>query len=60
MHGERGRILARSGAAPRDTELANALGVSVSKARELLQLRNFGFSLDAPRFDEEVGGTLLD
>jgi RNA polymerase primary sigma factor len=60
LHGERGRRLALTGIAPRDTELAGALGVPVTRARELLQLRNFGASLDAPRFDDEVGSTLLD
>jgi len=60
LHGERGRMLARSGTSPRDTELAGALGVPVARTRDLLQLRNFGVSLDAPRFDEEPGSTLLD
>jgi RNA polymerase sigma factor (sigma-70 family) len=60
VHGERGRILARSGTAPGDTELAKAVKLPVDKTRELLQLRNFGVSLEAPRFDDEAGGTLLD
>jgi RNA polymerase sigma factor (sigma-70 family) len=60
LYGERGGRLARSGSAPLDTELADALDMPVTKARELLQLRNFGVSLDAPRFDEDAGSTLLD
>ena len=60
VHGERGRILARSGSAPGDNELARAVEMPVDKTRELLQLRNFGVSLEAPRFDDEAGGTLLD
>lgn len=60
VHGERNRILARSGRTPSDTELAESLDLSVDKTRELLQLRNFGVSLDTPRFDDETGSTLLD
>ena len=60
LHGERGRTLALSGCAPRDTELAGALSLPLDKTRELLQLRTFGASLDAPRFEEDAGSTLLD
>ncbi len=60
LHGERGRSLARSGKAISDTELAGVLGLPVAKTRELLQLRNFGLSLETPRFEEEPGTTLLD
>jgi RNA polymerase sigma factor (sigma-70 family) len=60
VHGERGRLLASSGRTPGDTELAGTLDLTVEKTRELLQLRNFGISLEAPRFGEEEGATLLD
>jgi len=60
VHGERGRELARSGVALRDTELAAALGLPVEKTRDLLQLRSFNLSLEAPRFDDEQGATLID
>ena len=60
VHGERGRKLSRSGVAPLDTELADALGLTIGKTRELLQLRGFNFSLEAPRFEDEPGTTLLD
>jgi RNA polymerase sigma factor (sigma-70 family) len=60
VYGQRGRLLARSGRAPGDTELAGTLDLTVEKTRELLQLRNFGVSLETPRFDDEVGATLLD
>jgi RNA polymerase sigma factor (sigma-70 family) len=60
VYGEQGRLLARSGRSPGDNELADSLGLPVAKTRELLQLRNFGISLEAPRFEEEAGATLLD
>ncbi len=60
VHGERARILARSGSPPGDSELARAVRLPVDKTRELLQLRNLGVSLEAPLFDDEAGGTLLD
>lgn len=60
VYGERGRLLARAGRAPGDTELAGSLGLPVAKTRELLQLRNFGVSLDTPRYDDDAGSTLLD
>ena len=60
VHGERGRRLARSGVPLRDKELAGALGLPLARTRELLQLRTFDLSLDAPRFEDEAGATLLD
>jgi RNA polymerase sigma factor (sigma-70 family) len=60
VYGEQGRLAARSGRAPGDNELAAKLDLPVAKTRELLQLRNFGISLDAPRFEEDAGATLLD
>jgi len=60
VHGERARILARSGSIVRDTELAGALGIPIARTRELLQLRSFDLSLDAPNFEDEPGSTLLD
>ena len=60
VHGERGRGLARSGVALRDTELAAALGLPIEKTRDLLQLRSFNLSLEAPRFDDEPGASLID
>ena len=42
-----------------DETLANTLGMDLDKTRQLLQLRNLGVSLDAPRFDDDEG-TLLD
>jgi len=60
VHGERGRELARSGMVPTDSELASKLGLPVTRTRELLQLRNFGVSLETPKFQDEGGATLLD
>jgi len=60
VYGERGRLLARSGRTPGDSELAGSLDLPVAKTRELLQLRNIGSSLEAPRFEDEAGATLLD
>jgi RNA polymerase sigma factor (sigma-70 family) len=60
VYGEQGRLMARSGRAPGDNELAATLDLPVAKTRELLQLRNFGISLEAPRFEEDGGATLLD
>lgn len=60
VHGERSRMQANLGRAPVDTELAEALGLSVSRTRELLQLHSLGISLDTPRFEEEPGTSLLD
>ena len=60
VHGERARLLARSGISVRDTELADALGIPIARTRELLQLRGFDLSLDAPNFEDDPGSTLLD
>jgi len=50
---------ARTGSEIGDEELARAAGMSVEKARDLLQLRNYGVSLDAPQFEDE-DGSLID
>ena len=50
---------ARTGFEPKDEELAGRLGMDVNRTRELLQLRNMGVSLDAPRFDDGEG-TIVD
>ncbi len=60
VHGERARLLARSGICVRDTELADVLGMPIARTRELLQLRGFDLSLDAPNFEDDPGSTLLD
>jgi RNA polymerase sigma factor (sigma-70 family) len=60
LYGERIRETARSGAAPGDTDLARAAGLSLQKTRELLQLRNLAVSLDTPQFEDDEGATLLD
>ncbi|MGD2008624.1 MAG: RNA polymerase sigma factor RpoD/SigA [Cellvibrionales bacterium] len=50
---------ARTGVEPDEETLAKNLGMDVEKTRQLLQMRNLGVSLDAPRFDDDEG-TLLD
>jgi RNA polymerase sigma factor (sigma-70 family) len=50
---------ARTGFEPDEEQLAERLGMDVNRTRELLQLRNLGVSLDAPRFDDDEG-TLID
>ncbi len=60
LYAERGKSLASSGVALSEVELSDALGLSTARTRELLQLRNFDFSLDAARFEGEPGTTLLD
>jgi RNA polymerase sigma factor (sigma-70 family) len=49
----------RTGVEPTEAELAEAAGMTLEKARDLLQLRNIGVSLDAPQYDDEET-TLLD
>ena len=49
----------RTGIEPDEETLALRLGMDVEKTRQLLQMRNLGVSLDAPRFDDDEG-TLLD
>lgn len=50
---------ARTGFEPDEEQLAERLGMDVNRTRELLQLRNLGVSLDAPRFDDDEG-TMID
>ena len=50
---------ARTGIEPDEEALAKKLGMDIEKTRQLLQMRNLGVSLDAPRFDDDEG-TLLD
>ncbi len=50
---------ARTGMEPDEETLANNLGMDLSKTRQLLQMRNIGVSLDAPRFDDGEG-TMID
>ena len=49
----------RTGVEPDEETLALRLGMDLEKTRQLLQMRNLGVSLDAPRFDDDEG-TLLD
>ena len=60
LYGERTRLIEISGEIPSDVQLAEALAMDVDKVRQLLQLRNRAASLDAPRFDEDEGSTLVD
>ena len=46
---------ARTGMEPDEETLASKAGMSLDKTRHLLQLRNLGTSLDAPRFDDDEG-----
>lgn len=46
---------ARTGMEPDEKTLADKLGLDVDRTRELMQLRNLGVSLDAPRFDDDEG-----
>ena len=50
---------ARTGLEPDEETLAAKVGMDIEKTRQLLQLRNLGVSLDAPRFDDDEG-TLID
>jgi RNA polymerase sigma factor (sigma-70 family) len=59
LYKERAIEHARTGLEPDDETLAANLGMDLQKTRQLLQLRNLGVSLDAPRFDDDEG-TLLD
>ena len=59
LYKERAIETARTGAEPDEETLATNLGMDLEKTRQLLQLRNLGVSLDAPRFDDDEG-TLLD
>lgn len=59
LYKERAIEQARTGMEPDDETLAANLGMDVDKTRQLLQLRNLGVSLDAPRFDDDEG-SLMD
>ena len=48
------------GKEPKDSELAETLGISSEKTRSLLQLRNFAMSVDTPVFDDGNGVAMLD
>jgi RNA polymerase sigma factor (sigma-70 family) len=60
IYGERARLLAVTGREPADAEVAEALGLGSDQVRQLMQLRNRGISLDAPRYGDEEGSTFLD
>lgn len=60
LYREKAELEALTGMEPDEGTLAEHMGIEVSKARQLLQLRNIAVSLDAPRFDDEDGGTILD
>lgn len=49
---------ARTGIEPDDETLASKTGMDLEKTRQLLQLRNLGVSLDAPRFDDDEGALI--
>jgi RNA polymerase sigma factor (sigma-70 family) len=53
LYKERALEQARTGLDPDDETLAAKLGMDIDKTRQLLQLRNLGVSLDAPRFDDD-------
>ncbi len=53
LYKERALEHARTGMEPDDETLAEKLGMDIEKTRQLLQLRNLGVSLDAPRFDDD-------
>ncbi len=60
LYGERARLVARTGRPVSDRELAEAAGLGVDKARELLQLSNLAVSLDAPRYTGDDSVALVD
>jgi len=49
---------ARTGVEPDEETLAAKVGMDVDKTRHLLQLRNLGVSLDAPRFEDDEGAMI--
>ncbi|EED35132.1 RNA polymerase principal sigma factor SigA [Luminiphilus syltensis NOR5-1B] len=59
LYREKALETARTGIEPDEETLAKNLGMDLDKTRELLQLRNLGVSLDAPRFDDDEG-TMVD
>jgi RNA polymerase sigma factor (sigma-70 family) len=60
LYAERGRHIETTGREPSDSQLAAATDMDVAKVRQLLQLRNRASSLDAPRYDDDEGSTLVD
>lgn len=58
LYRERLEAVARTGHEPSDEELAESTGLSLEKIRSLVQLRNFGVSLDAPQFDDDDGAMI--
>jgi RNA polymerase sigma factor (sigma-70 family) len=60
LYAEQGRLIEVTGRVPSDSQLASATAMDVDKVRQLLQLRNRASSLDAPRFDDEEGSSLVE
>jgi RNA polymerase sigma factor (sigma-70 family) len=60
LYSERTRLTEQAGSAPSDSQLALATGIELEDVRRLLQLRNRASSLDAPRFDDDEGSSLVD
>ena len=60
LYGERTRLMEISGKVPSNSQLADAMAIDVDKVHQLLQLRNRAASLDAPRFEDDEGSTLVD
>ncbi len=60
LYREKAEIESRTGLEPDEASLAERLGMDLDKTRQLMQLRNLAVSLDAPKFDDEDGGTMLD
>ena len=58
LYRERIDAVARTGKEPGEAELAEATGLSLEKTRSLMQLRNFGISLDAPQYDDDDGAMI--
>ena len=58
LYRERAIEHARTGMEPDDETLAKKAGMDLEKTRQLLQLRNLGISLDAPRFDDDEGAMI--
>lgn len=58
LYREKALEQARTGLEPDEETLAENLGMDLGKTRELLQLRNIGVSLDAPRFDDDEGSMI--
>ena len=60
LYREKAEIEAKTGLEPDEVSLSESLGMDLAKTRQLLQLRNLAVSLDAPRFDDDEGGSMLD